>query len=273
MVNWYRYTAVTAIILVIVVYLIKFTGYLGYISPDDPAVWGQFGDYMGGILNPLLSFVSITLLIKSLDLQNQANKSLLLELEENKKNEKLRSFSTLFFDMIHSQKTLLNEFFIVQPEEEILPGLIYVEDKFYIHDEISSKIKLKSGISEKKFGVDAIIFIENEVISKRNSEKTNDDEIHDFLQDIDSHEKIYGILRAFYISIKMICDNLSDDKGFDFLERKRFFLMLINFTDFSQLRLIIMNLQFMDYPPAKYIKNNSEFVSILNEVNMPLKLY
>ena len=44
-------------------------------------VWGQFGDYVGGVLNPILSFISIYLLISSLSLQRQANTSLVDEIK------------------------------------------------------------------------------------------------------------------------------------------------------------------------------------------------
>jgi hypothetical protein len=33
------------------------------------AVWGQLGDYMGGVLNPLLSFLALYLLVRTLQLQ------------------------------------------------------------------------------------------------------------------------------------------------------------------------------------------------------------
>jgi hypothetical protein len=33
------------------------------------AVWGQLGDYIGGVLNPMLSFLTLFLLIKTLQLQ------------------------------------------------------------------------------------------------------------------------------------------------------------------------------------------------------------
>ncbi|MFQ2624533.1 hypothetical protein ACK3YV_17115, partial [Aeromonas caviae] len=44
---------------------------------DEKDVWGQFGDYFGGTLNPILSFMSVLLLIKSVRLQLVANSSLI----------------------------------------------------------------------------------------------------------------------------------------------------------------------------------------------------
>ncbi|UJB19234.1 MULTISPECIES: hypothetical protein [Lysobacter] len=69
--------AVALIVLVVAVYLIWFGVFNpGGMSPD-PAVWGQFGDYVGGILNPLIAFLAFYWLTKSVLLQRQ-------ELQETK---------------------------------------------------------------------------------------------------------------------------------------------------------------------------------------------
>lgn len=60
-------------------------------------VWGQFGDYVGGVLNPILSFISIYLLINSLSLQRQANTSLVDEIKRQENSKTLRSLSLGFF--------------------------------------------------------------------------------------------------------------------------------------------------------------------------------
>ncbi|NYY80701.1 hypothetical protein DMH27_20040 [Raoultella planticola] len=60
-------------------------------------VWGQFGDYVGGVLNPILSFISIYLLINSLSLQRQANTSLVDEIKRQEKLEDFKKFEFRFF--------------------------------------------------------------------------------------------------------------------------------------------------------------------------------
>jgi hypothetical protein len=45
---------------------------------NDPAVWGQFGDYMGGILNPIIAFGALLWVVNSVTVQKQ-------ELSETKK--------------------------------------------------------------------------------------------------------------------------------------------------------------------------------------------
>jgi hypothetical protein len=110
MINNYVISATIIIISVFLLYFIRFYVILEYKISDDPSVWGQLGDYTGGIINPILSFISIILLIKSLTIQTEANISLRNEIKNNEKTEKLRSFETLFFNMINSQKELFNCF-------------------------------------------------------------------------------------------------------------------------------------------------------------------
>ena len=124
MINKYIVAALAAIFMVLTSYIVKFYLILGYEFSSKQDEWGQLGDYAGGMLNPIFGFISVVLLIKSLTLQNEANKNLNDELKENKKNDKVRSFETLFFNMINSQKELFNSFrveFIVngQPIKKI----------------------------------------------------------------------------------------------------------------------------------------------------------
>src|SRR4051812_28622631 len=92
--------AVITVILIIAIYSAKFFPIFGAQLSEDTAVWGQFGDYIGGTLNPILSFISVVLLIQSLKLQNEANEALKAELKESEKTENFRSFSALFFSML-----------------------------------------------------------------------------------------------------------------------------------------------------------------------------
>ncbi|HEY6436916.1 MAG TPA: hypothetical protein VIY47_10010, partial [Ignavibacteriaceae bacterium] len=81
--------AATLIVIVYLIYWFRFYVALDYEASKDPAVWGQLGDYVGGVLNPLLSFISIVLLIKSLVLQYEANSNLKIEIKNSEKTEKL----------------------------------------------------------------------------------------------------------------------------------------------------------------------------------------
>lgn len=225
-------------------YAFNFYFKLKYNISNDPAIWGQFGDYIGGILNPLLSFVSIFLLIKSLDIQSEANYTLRNELSNNEKIEKLRSFEALLFNIINSQKSLFESFVIFIPEHGN-------------HSEIR--------------GVQAVLKIE-EFLKYRDTE-LDDLAIREYLEEIDKNDHIFGIVRAFYVAIKIISDRLSDSEGFSLTQRELHYLTLINLTDFSQLRLIIICCQFLEYESVKYIRNKNEFSNILLNQGISFDLY
>ncbi|MES2299750.1 MAG: hypothetical protein V4582_22110 [Pseudomonadota bacterium] len=244
MFNPYILFAAISMILVVLAYAARFSWILGYPLADKSEVWGQFGDFMGGSLNPILSFITILLLIRSLDLQRQANADLREEVKENKKTEKLRSFGVLFFNLIASQKSLFESFTISADAQR----------------------------QELRPGASSVIHIENEVERMRERAASNAD-IGNFLEECDADDKIYGILRAFYIAVKIVSEKLIDDDGFTVGDRKAHLLTLINFTDFAQLRLVILTIQFMDFPAAEYLRGNSDFNAVLYEVGLRLDPY
>ncbi|KGD64048.1 hypothetical protein Y5S_02588 [Alcanivorax nanhaiticus] len=68
--NYYGYmiAGVVILLLVIAAYFINFN-FIMNSKPGGSAEWGAFGDFVGGIANPFLGFVTILLLISSLRLQ------------------------------------------------------------------------------------------------------------------------------------------------------------------------------------------------------------
>lgn len=93
------------------VYCIKFGPW--YLSTQDADVWGQFGDFMGGVLNPILSFISICLLIRSVTLQVQSNSTLKQEIKRQELLEDYKKFEVRFFCLIESQDSNYNKLRIV----------------------------------------------------------------------------------------------------------------------------------------------------------------
>lgn len=59
--------ALASIALVALTYRLHFPG---SVSPD-PSIWGSFGDYFGGILNPLFAFLAFLGVLWSIEMQNQ----------------------------------------------------------------------------------------------------------------------------------------------------------------------------------------------------------
>lgn len=80
-------SAAGVIIGVCLIYYLNF-GINGNLS-NKTDVWGQFGDYLGGVVNPILSFITIYLLLNSIKLQREANSTLV---DEVKRQESLEEY-------------------------------------------------------------------------------------------------------------------------------------------------------------------------------------
>ncbi|CAM4403989.1 hypothetical protein [Bordetella pseudohinzii] len=233
------------LLLTIGVYVYHFYGTLNYGVSSDTDAWGQFGDYFGGILNPLLSFIALICLIQSLTLQNQANADLRAELKQTKQHEKLRSFNLLFFNIIEAQKTQIGH--------------------------LSIKTKIEEA-SQTISGIDAILHLEKEIETLREG-GASDKDIEEYLEEVDFKDCIFGMLRSFYLAAKLVTDRLSDAEGFSLTERSSHFQTLINFTDFSQLRLILIATQFTQGPYAEFLTAHSELKGTLEVVGLRFDLY
>ncbi len=77
--------AVIVMVIVFLVYILMFAGKLS----DNQTIWGQFGDYFGGVLNPILSFFALIALLFTIKLQSEQLKKSSEELELSTKELKL----------------------------------------------------------------------------------------------------------------------------------------------------------------------------------------
>ncbi|WP_063895953.1 hypothetical protein [Burkholderia ubonensis] len=245
MIIGYIIAAAISLLAIVAAYCLEFVGRPGFEIVPDTSVWGNFGSYVGGLAGPVLSFISLLFLIRSLKLQNEANETLRNELRDSQKSEKLKSFSDLFFNLIDSQRALLDKFKLVFSENNI-------------------------GFAKR--GVEAIMKIEDEIAKLRGVNATND-QLRQYIGEVDPTDQIFGIVRAFYISVKLVSEKLGDAQGFSVAERKDFLGTLINLTDFAQLRLILLGIQLIDSKAAKYLRNEQEFVSVLHDVGLKLDPY
>lgn len=123
MLNRYSIVAIGLMAIVIASYVFQFYFNLGYEISENPSDWVDFGAFFNGLVSPLLSFVSLVLLIQSLNLQNQANIELRAEVQLNHKNEQLRSFETYFFGLIEAQRTSFSNFELKFKEEGNIKAL------------------------------------------------------------------------------------------------------------------------------------------------------
>lgn len=86
------------------IYAINFNEWLGF--SDNKGDWGTFGDFVGGFSNPIITFITMCMLIKSIDLQKNANESIIEQNnhiknseERQKELEDLRSFESTFYSL------------------------------------------------------------------------------------------------------------------------------------------------------------------------------
>ncbi|TKG29217.1 hypothetical protein FCV85_14640 [Vibrio sp. F13] len=234
----YIYAAAVCIFTVIGFYAYQFHNYE---LSKDVNHWNQFGGYVGGVLGPVLSFISLVMLIKSLNLQNESNATLREESRLNIKNEKLRSFETHFFNLLSAQRESF-EYFKLTVDGKTLTG------------------------------VEAVRELEEKIEELRASEASSSD-IKKMIVDADSDEKLYNTQRVFFVITKTITQKLSDENGFNSEERKSQIETMVNFTEFSQLRLVLISMQFLSYKSSKLMRENNEFLSVIEELKLPLDSY
>jgi len=242
-VNKYIWLASFALFIAFFSYVYQFYFSLDLPLSKDQAVWGQLGDFIGGLLNPVFSFISIILLIQSLKLQNQSNQKLIEQINDNKKTEKLKSFENLFFNLIEIKRSYFSQF-------EIVFDTPQGKQNFY-----------------KDVAVDRL----ERVIQHLKTSGQSNDQIKVFLQDINDKNNIFSQVRCFYVIVKLIDDQLTNN--FNSQDRNSYYKLLINFTEFSHLRLIILSMQFLDFESTRYLNSNVEFKQVLQELNLIINPY
>ncbi|HGY9593356.1 TPA: hypothetical protein ACOJPH_001003 [Vibrio campbellii] len=232
-----------AFVLVVGAYILFFVVKHEYVLSEDPAVWGQLGDYIGGLLNPTLSFLSLVLIISSLRLQNEANESLISQIDDSRMNEKLRVFENLFFNTIESRRKYFEDF------------------RYEYHDD--GVIRFKKG----KEAADEVTFEVESIAKKYGLEQAKV-----FIKTVDSDDSIYDIIRSFFITVKLTNDRLSDENGFQASDRKSYISTLIYLTELSELHLIMIGMQFLNYPSINYLKESIEFNQVLEDSGLTFEL-
>ncbi|MEN4834306.1 hypothetical protein [Pantoea vagans] len=186
-------------------------------------VWGQFGDYAGGVINPLLTFITIILLIKSLNEQQAANQSLINEAIRQEKLDDFKRFESKFYNLIELQQKGFDSFFIYSAPN---------------NSTISLVTKLESNFASK--------FLEEKVMAMVDAQSSHD-EIRTELEKCDTHENLYSIVRRFYLLVKIIDDKL------ELKYRDEYYETLLNLTDVKLLTLICMMVSYYDYDNTRYI--------------------
>ncbi|MCC6077165.1 hypothetical protein ACFPTX_05635 [Pseudomonas sp. GCM10022188] len=171
---------ILAAALLALVWTVYYGNFGGALS-KDPGEWGVFGDYTGGVLNPLLNFITIYLLIKSLSFQEKQIEIAKSEadearndLAEARRNEALRSYES---SLLTFAQVAIDEY-----KSFSLPGL--------------DGTLLKSG--------EAVTYLQERLLSAERSKNDFDKLINEI--DQSNHECIYSLVRSFCALFKLTVD-------------------------------------------------------------------
>ncbi|EIK44683.1 hypothetical protein O59_002406 [Cellvibrio sp. BR] len=162
------------------------------------------------------------------------------EIEKNKKYEKMKSFETHFFNMIESQKKLFDIF-----------QLSFEKD---------------GSISIERSGA-AVAALEDEILNLKGL-GFNQAQLSEEINETDKEDKIYSAVRTFCVIAKLIDKKLSNENGFTEFERKEYYEVLINYTDFSLVRLILLALKYTSSAQIDFLKHNLEFMDVLSKLGV-----
>lgn len=104
--------------LVVLACILSIAGLLFFVShryyslakPIDGSIWGEFGDFIGGVVGTIIAYISIRLLIDTLKAQKDANDISLESAQESLYVYRLQQFNDIFQMLIQLYRESLNQF-------------------------------------------------------------------------------------------------------------------------------------------------------------------
>ena len=192
-------------------------------------VWGQFGDYVGGVVNPILSFVTIYLLINSIGLQRESNDNLTSEIKRQEKLEEYKKFELRFFRLIESQEESFSRF------------KICISQKENDDDHLDSNEGILNGGAAVTFIEDCLLPLKEAGVSK--------ERITEWLHGLDDDGSYFSLVRRFYLILKLVDANTLTKS-----ERDEMYETLVNLTDIKVISIIAILSLHYDWYAIKYIK-------------------
>lgn len=214
-------------------------------------VWGQFGDYVGGVVNPILSFITIFLLIHSIGLQRESNANLTSEIKRQEKLEEYKKFELRFFRLIESQEEGFSRFKICISQKE--------ETEVSDDNQFENEEEILHGGAAVTFIEDCLLPLKDAGISK--------ERIFQWLHSLDNDGSYFSLVRRFYLILKLV-----DANTLKKTERDEMYETLINLTDIKVVSLIAILSLHYDWYAIEYIKSTKildkegvrEFVEMYN---------
>ena len=92
-------------LIVATLYFVKFHGSLA----SDGGAWGEFGDYIGGLVNPAVGLATVYLVFITISLQRRELQASLRELKKSNESARLQNFEQSFFTWLKNYRDMLND--------------------------------------------------------------------------------------------------------------------------------------------------------------------
>ncbi len=154
-----------AILTIVIAFGMYFFNFHGSLS-NQHEKWGTFGDFIGGTLNPILSFFALIALLKTIELQFQQLKISQDELKlsrnelaksakaltEQSKNIQKQNFENTFFNLLSLHNNIVNNLKTSSPNV-----ISTIQRRESVYDEYQGKEVFKKIINEINFEQDIII--------------------------------------------------------------------------------------------------------------------
>lgn len=93
---------------IVLTYFQWFRAELNFPLSKDPAVWGQFGDFVGGVLNPICAYMAFVWLVRSYALQKSELAETRMALEQSQKAQLLQAQTSYAASRINAISIQLN---------------------------------------------------------------------------------------------------------------------------------------------------------------------
>lgn len=103
--------------------------YFSLARPIDGSVWGEFGDFIGGVIGTIIAYISIRLLVATLNTQTYGNAITKEAADLSSSESKLQRLNANFQMLLGLYQKALANFDTASQEAEARGGLLYLKSK------------------------------------------------------------------------------------------------------------------------------------------------
>ena len=99
-----------AILAILALLLFASHRYFSLAKAIDGSLWGEYGDFIGGVVGTIIAYISIRLLVETLRAQNKANQIASITAKDNDYTYHLQQLNDHFQMLIKLYRETLSEF-------------------------------------------------------------------------------------------------------------------------------------------------------------------